>query len=328
MSLNKKYQVFVSSTYTDLKEERRKVIQTLMEMDCIPAGMELFPAMDDEQFNFIKSVIDDSDYYLLIIGGRYGSLNQEGISYTEKEYDYAIEKGMKVLAFVNDNIENLPSKNVDYGDLKQKLDDFKNKVCTGRLVKFWKNARDLPALVALSLNKIRTVYPAVGWSRGSFSSNTELLSEINDLRKENEKLKKQLIDYNNVENFGNLSNGNDTIELFGTCKHGYPSVSAEWKVQVSWNEIIELIGAKLFVAKTRQSINATLSRLLAQKFYDIVHSAKLDLSISNKIELQLTALGVIKRVITNDRGGHEIIKFIITTQGEKLLNELTLETKK
>lgn len=52
--MDKRYQVFVSSTFTDLKDERSAVIQTLMKMDCIPAGMELFPAMDEEQFEFIK----------------------------------------------------------------------------------------------------------------------------------------------------------------------------------------------------------------------------------------------------------------------------------
>jgi hypothetical protein len=67
--MEKRYQVFVSSTYADLKEERSRVIQTLMEMDCIPSGMELFPAADEEQWEFIKRVIDDCDYYLLIIGG-------------------------------------------------------------------------------------------------------------------------------------------------------------------------------------------------------------------------------------------------------------------
>ena len=92
--MEKRYQVFVSSTYADLKDERQKVIQTLMELDCIPSGMELFPAMDEEQWQFIKNIIDDCDYYLLIIGGRYGSLAEDGISYTEKEYDYAIEKGL------------------------------------------------------------------------------------------------------------------------------------------------------------------------------------------------------------------------------------------
>ncbi|MBA5982574.1 DUF4062 domain-containing protein, partial [Pseudomonas sp. MD195_PC81_125] len=68
--MEKRYQVFVSSTYTDLMEERKSVTQTLMEMDCIPAGMEMFPATDEEQWVFIKKVIDDCDYYLLIVGGR------------------------------------------------------------------------------------------------------------------------------------------------------------------------------------------------------------------------------------------------------------------
>jgi hypothetical protein len=84
-----RYQVFISSTFADLKDERGAIFQTLMEMDCIPAGMELFPAMDEEQWHFIKRIIDDCDYYILVIGGRYGSMSKEGVSYTEMEYDYA-----------------------------------------------------------------------------------------------------------------------------------------------------------------------------------------------------------------------------------------------
>ncbi|MCR9883896.1 DUF4062 domain-containing protein, partial [Vibrio alginolyticus] len=75
--MEKRYQVFVSSTFADLQEERQQVIQALMEMDCIPAGMELFPATDEEQWEFIKRIIDDCDYYLLIIGGRYGSVSSD-----------------------------------------------------------------------------------------------------------------------------------------------------------------------------------------------------------------------------------------------------------
>ena len=62
-----KYQVFVSSTYKDLLEERQEVIQALLELDCIPVGMELFPATDDDQWTLIKRLIDDCDYYILII---------------------------------------------------------------------------------------------------------------------------------------------------------------------------------------------------------------------------------------------------------------------
>ena len=78
--MDKRYQVFISSTYSDLKEERGKVMQTVMSLDCIPAGMEFFTAIDSEQLEFIKKIIDDCDYYILIIGGKYGSMT--AVSYT------------------------------------------------------------------------------------------------------------------------------------------------------------------------------------------------------------------------------------------------------
>jgi len=40
--MEKRYQVFISSTYADLKEERQRVIQTVMEMDCFPQEWSFF----------------------------------------------------------------------------------------------------------------------------------------------------------------------------------------------------------------------------------------------------------------------------------------------
>jgi len=139
--MEKRYQVFVSSTYTDLIEERQKVFQTLMEMGCIPAGMELFSAADEDQFDFIKKVIDDCDYYLLMIGGRYGSLAEDQISFTEKEFDYAISLEMKVVVLVHKNPDAIPTGKTDQdAELKEKLGAFKQKAMTGRMVDFWEDA--------------------------------------------------------------------------------------------------------------------------------------------------------------------------------------------
>lgn len=77
----------MSSTYLDLIAERRAVIQALLELDCFPAGMEVFTASDEDQWTLIRDVIDSSDYYVVVVGGRYGSISVEGISYTEMEYD-------------------------------------------------------------------------------------------------------------------------------------------------------------------------------------------------------------------------------------------------
>ena len=185
--------MFVSSTYADLKDERKKVIQTLLELDCIPAGMELFPATDEEQFEFIKRIIDDCDYYLLIIGGRYGSVTADGISYTELEYEYALERKLKVIALLHENPEQIASgKSEKDPELCRRLQFFRDKVATGRLVKFWSTAEALPGIVALSLSKMIKTYPAVGWVRADKVSSEELLIEINELHKQNRELNKAL----------------------------------------------------------------------------------------------------------------------------------------
>lgn len=138
--MNKRYQVFVSSTYTDLQEERQQVMQALLQMDCLPAGMELFPATDEEQFEFIKTVINDCDYYILIIGGRYGSMTAEGISFTEKEYDYAVEIGLPVITFIHGNPDEIPAGKTELDPVaRQRLDEFRERVSDGRLIKQWTN---------------------------------------------------------------------------------------------------------------------------------------------------------------------------------------------
>jgi Domain of unknown function (DUF4062) len=81
--MEKKYQIFISSTFKDLLEERQDTLRSVLDMGHIPAGMEIFPAADVEQFAYIKKVIDECDYYILIVGGRYGSVDAAGVSFTE-----------------------------------------------------------------------------------------------------------------------------------------------------------------------------------------------------------------------------------------------------
>src|ERR1039458_2608296 len=95
--MDKRYQVFVSSTYGDLRDERQEVMKALLELACIPSGMDLFPAADEDQWSLIKRVIDDCDYYIVIIAGRYGSIGPDGKSYTQMEYEYATSSKKPVI---------------------------------------------------------------------------------------------------------------------------------------------------------------------------------------------------------------------------------------
>jgi hypothetical protein len=142
-SMERRHQVFVSSTYVDLIPERRELIQALLEIECLPAGMELFPAADESQWDLIKRTIDDSDYYVVVVGGRYGSIGSDGDSYTEMEYDYAVSTGMPVLGFIHGDPESLPrSKSEVDPDGYARLAAFRVKV-KSRPVRFYTSPEDL-----------------------------------------------------------------------------------------------------------------------------------------------------------------------------------------
>src|ERR1035441_6796733 len=114
--MDKRYQVFISSTYEDLHEERREVMQALLALDCIPTGMELFPAADYDSWTHIKRFIAGCDYYVVIVGGRYGSRGPTGKSYTEMEYDYAVEAGLPALAFLHKDPGTIPANKTEPTD--------------------------------------------------------------------------------------------------------------------------------------------------------------------------------------------------------------------
>src|SRR5204863_72525 len=148
----------LSSTYEDLKEERQQVVKTILEMGHFPVGMEMFSAGDDAQWQIIKRTIDQSDYYIVVIAHRYGSMDGP-VSYTEKEYDYATKMGIPVLAFVIDQSASWPTNRLETDAAKlAHLQQFKAKV-KNRMVGSWKSAEDLYTKVVLALMKQISLTP-------------------------------------------------------------------------------------------------------------------------------------------------------------------------
>lgn len=175
--MEKRYQIFVSSTYTDLVEERKEVTQAILKCDCFPAGMELFPASNKTQWDIIKKVIDDSDFYLLIIAGRYGSLghddNGSEMGYTEMEFNYALKKKKPILVFLRKNLDDLPNRLTEQDtSLKDRLERFRESASTGRMVTFWDNKDQLHSAVLESLhNELKDTSNVVGWVRADSTGN-------------------------------------------------------------------------------------------------------------------------------------------------------------
>lgn len=169
---NKKYQIFISSTYIDLKEERQAAVEAILRKGHIPAGMELFSAGDKSQWEIIKKWIDDSDIYLLILGGRYGSINKAmSLSYTEMEYNYALEKEKPLFALIlDDEIILSKTKEIisDYDLKNPKYIDFKALV-KSKMCSFPKNIDQIKNEINHSLDSLIFEHKdkMYGWIKGN-----------------------------------------------------------------------------------------------------------------------------------------------------------------
>lgn len=193
----KKLQVFVSSTYADLKIERQAAVMAILSTGNIPAGMELFTAGNESQMTVIERWIDESDVYLLILGGRYGSIDEKsGKSYTHLEYEYAIKNKKPFFAVVISEV-GLDLKVEKEGravlekENSKKLNEFRAQVLS-RLVKFWDDVKDIKIAIHETLADFSYDEKLIGWVRPDKTSNTSaLLDEISRLTQENARIRKE-----------------------------------------------------------------------------------------------------------------------------------------
>ncbi len=191
-----KYQIFISSTFLDLESVRSKISATILNLQHFPIGMEMFSAGDSEQWEIITETIDVSDYYLLIIGHRYGSVTNEGISYTEKEFDYAISKGIPVLSFIRErNIPTLAAERENDPDKNLRLEAFIAKAKNGKMCEFWETPDELATKVAVALPKTFKRTPRLGWKRTQVDNSKEILAELTHLSTENRELRRKVSEY-------------------------------------------------------------------------------------------------------------------------------------
>jgi hypothetical protein len=212
MTIRPKYQVFISSTYNDLQKERAAVTWAVLSARHIPAGMENFSATDDRGWQTIKSVIDRSDYYVLILAGRYGSVDADGISWTEREYRYAKEIGVPILAFFRTKGSITADLMEENKDGAMKLKKFTKTVKENHLCQEWTTEESLVSAVVHALrNHIDDDEDAghsrPGWYRGNQIAGPEALEEFARLSSENSRLQSEL------ERFKQMTDSSTQLEL-------------------------------------------------------------------------------------------------------------------
>ncbi|MBP3087379.1 DUF4062 domain-containing protein [Mycolicibacterium fortuitum] len=266
--VEKRYQVFLSSTYADLTEERAAVIQAILDIGHLPAGMEMFPAANEDQMTLIKQVIDESDYYVVVVAGRYGSVDAQGVSYTEQEYDYAVETGVPILGFVHGDPDRIEQGKTDRNDeARERLAEFRKKV-EQRMVKHFTSAAELGGHVTTSLMRAIKTNPRVGWVRGDKAMTAETERELLTLRAElaeaREKSQSLILESNQAIDRSKLSQGEDKlrIQLYVSSANYNDDTSLWVQSTVSWNEILAAIGPSMIDEATEAEVEKKVARCI------------------------------------------------------------------
>jgi hypothetical protein len=322
--MERRHQVFVSSTFQDLTEERQEVLQALLELDIIPSGMELFPAADDDQWTLIKRVIDDCDYYVVIVAGRYGSTDAAGISYTEKEYDYAVSRQIPVLAFIHADPGAIASKKVEKStDAQEKLEAFKKKVLT-RMCQTWTDAKDLGGKVSRSLVKTMKTHPRPGWVRASEQADAESIVKF---KRRIEELQAALDQARTTPPAGSeeLAGGAAVFSIAYGIKSGrsiLDPVLRRASLQKSWDDIFRTLGPMMFEEASEGRLNARIAALIEEETGEDRRVIAVEQGTLDAIKIQLLALGLVKKSERRRAADDHDTYWTITPYGQTVLTRL------
>jgi len=320
--MDRRYQVFVSSTFQDLQQERKQAVRAILDCDCFPAGMELFPAVDETQWDYIKKVIDDSDFYLLIVASKYGSIDTDGISFTEKEYRYAKDKKIPIIAILHKNPKTLLKENEKELDprLLKLIDDAK----TGRLVGWFDDPVEVAYQVQKSLNYLKRNSSAIGWIRTDEALDPKVMIKYSEIQEENRelrlKLEKQKYNIEKPEDYDNFASGQLKVSLIYKTTSQRSSIG-EVKVERTWDYLFSLTGMYFQKGATTTEIMNLLRQdglLKASIDFEIPNTnlIEIDKICGSQIIFQFVSLGYIRK----DEGYED--KWIITAFGLQYLSEL------
>lgn len=337
--MNKRYQVFISSTFTDLIEERQAVLKAILELDQFPAGMELFPAVDSTAWDLIKDVIRSSDYYVLIIGGRYGSVDEEGLSYTQKEYEYAVAEGKPVIPLLHKSPEALPrDKTETEKEAWENLNQFRENVEANHTCVYWESPLELKSQLIIGLTATMKRMPTIGWIRADQLPSEDTTKELLDLRKKVDQLQGQLDSEQTEapEGASELSQGAEIFTAGATVHrsvggHGLTNETNNLEVKLSWNEIFSAIGPMMIDEAPESDLTRGINSLIdtkigakvRQRFSGSrVHSIQIKNDAFQTVIVQLRALGLIAKSVKQRSVKDKSTYWTLTGYGDNVMVNL------
>jgi hypothetical protein len=179
------FTIFVSSTSSDLGQERKGVLDATRRLKLQHDSMEFFGARAEQPIKTCLQEVRASDVLVVIIGHRYGSIVPElGISYSEAEYAEGFRLKKPCLVYMRDeNVPILPKHTEQDPEKLKLLKRWKETLQSRHTVAVFQDGSDLTTQVATDL--ARTIQDLEEVAKARATARTEggtaLFSEVTNI---------------------------------------------------------------------------------------------------------------------------------------------------
>jgi len=303
-----------------------------------PCGREYFPAASEESWTYIASLIDQCDYYLVIVGGRYGSVTSDGVSFTQKEYLYAQSKEIPCIAFTHAKPDELPVKKSEQSEEgRKRLLEFVS-LLRKNLCKDWSTPHELGAVVSRSVTQLMKRHPRTGWIPANQAGDPKATEEILALTKKVSELEEELRRARGrpALNVSTLASGEDRVELSINYAVSADAKRNTWttseivarysgSITVTWDDLFRAIAPRIAPYANDTAIRNGSNALLKDRFPEPeqvlrkgqwVGSVTLTDDSYNVVKVQFSALGLTTiGKERNDDGGTTGVLWRLTEEG-------------
>jgi hypothetical protein len=146
--------VFVSSTSRDLADARKKVCDRLLQLDIQPVTMDYYTSDDKPPKQLDDAKVKSSDAFIIIVGHLYGTCPPKNDkSFTELEYEAALDFGMDIYPFLASNKFLIPPDLQENDAARKKLQTFRKRLEQDHTPRYFDNEGDLCTEVVAALSK-------------------------------------------------------------------------------------------------------------------------------------------------------------------------------
>jgi hypothetical protein len=314
---NKCYQAFISATFPDMRGARQALMPPMLASGLIPTGLDSAAAECNTLLPVIQTLIDSSDYFILIVGGRYGTLSPMGLSEIHREYIFAATKRKPIIAFIHDNPSELSeAQREPTREGQVRRDDFVRLLEEKVVCYRWSTEAGLNALAGKVIPNFIRDHQAVGWVRadqvgeGLGASSEALKARIEMLEKEREEAFNQA-----RPPLRTLARGGDRVALDYSCNvyEGGDCKLATVTTKISWDQAFSCVAPLMLNPVAESVLQKALEGFIGRKALgDVqadfprahaVRNVVLATHAFNQVKIHLRALGLINRSAEKDSRG-------------------------